>query len=204
MDVLPLVRSQREGELFLAQNWDWLEELHNGMILLDIKPANSDVRFKFLSEAGFVGKIGMNSTGSGFGFCMNAFRSGAFNQNNFPVHVMSRRLLQYATDFDSAIAIIENVGVASTINYMLGDKAKNHADIECSPQGNVLISPHHGYVVHTNHLYGSNRPPKLVDNPAANSMARLARMKKLTGADKQLEVPTRFASLRGGNAILDM
>lgn len=164
------------------------------MVLLHIRPTGSDIDFKFLSEAGIVGKIGMNS--AGFGFCMNAIRSGSFNKNNFPVHVMSRRLLQYATSFDSAIAIMDEYGTASTINYMLGDKSGKHADVECSPYGKVFIFPHEGYVAHTNHLYGAERPAKLVDHPAANSFARLARIQKLTDDDKRLKVPTTFESLR--------
>jgi len=182
------------GKIFLAQNWDWLEELKKGMVLLHIKPIGSDIDFKFLSEAGIVGKIGMNS--AGFGLCMNAIRSGAFNKNNFPVHVMSRRLLQFATSFDSAIAIIEEFGLASATNYMLGDKSGKHADMECSPHGNVFILPHNGYVAHTNHLYGPDRPSKLVDHPAANSLSRLTRMQELTDNDRKLKVPTTFESLR--------
>ena len=187
-------QSVEAGRIFLAQNWDWLEELQKGMVFLHIKPRGSDVDFRFLSEAGIVGKIGMNS--AGFGLCMNALRSGAFNNNNFPVHVMSRRLLQYAISFDSAIAIIEEFGLASTTNYMLGDKSGKHADIECSPYGNVLIPPHNGYVAHTNHLYGADRPPKLVDHPATNSISRLARIQELTDDDMKLKLPTTFKSLR--------
>lgn len=182
------------GKIFLAQNWDWLEELQKGMVFLHIKPTGTSIELKFLSEAGIVGKIGMNS--AGFGLCSNALRSGALNKHNFPVHVMSRRLLQYATNFDSAVAIIEQFGLASTINYIIGDKSGKHADIECSPHGNVFILPHDGYVAHTNHLYGPGQPPNLVDHPAPNSMSRLLRIRELTDHDKKLQVPTTFASLR--------
>ncbi|KUJ13380.1 acyl-coenzyme A:6-aminopenicillanic-acid-acyltransferase [Mollisia scopiformis] len=183
-----------EGAIFLAQNWDWLEELKKGMVFLHIKPAGSDIEFKFLSEAGIVGKFGMNS--AGFGFCMNAIRSGAFDKTKFPVHVMSRRLLQFATSFDSAIAIIDKFRVASTINYMFADKSGKHADIECAPRGNTLINPLNGYVAHTNHLYGHGRPLGLTDHPAANSMSRLARIQELTEIDRNMKMPTTFESLR--------
>ncbi|KAJ5812675.1 acyl-coenzyme A:6-aminopenicillanic-acid-acyltransferase [Penicillium riverlandense] len=182
------------GKIFVAQNWDWLEELQKGMVFLHITPMGSDIEMKFLSEAGLVGKAGMNN--AGFGLCANALRSGAFNQNNFPVHVMSRRLLQYATSFDSALSIIEEFGLASTTNYMLGDKSGKHGDIECSPYGNIIIFPRNGYVAHTNHLYGPNRPPRLIDHPAPNSISRLARIQELTDKDMDLKVPTSFESLR--------
>ncbi|KAH8805458.1 acyl-coenzyme A:6-aminopenicillanic acid acyl-transferase-domain-containing protein [Xylogone sp. PMI_703] len=187
-------QSAEGGKVFLAQNWDWLEELGKGIVLLHIKPAGSDIEFKCLSEAGIVGKIGLNS--AGFGLCMNALRCGAYNKANFPVHAMSRRLLQYATSYDSALAIIEEFGLASTVNYMIGDKSGKYADIECSPRGNVVIPPHNGYVAHTNHLYAPNRPPKLVDHPSANSISRLARIQELTENDNNLKAPVTFESLR--------
>ncbi|KAH8895228.1 AAT-domain-containing protein [Thozetella sp. PMI_491] len=182
------------GEVFLAQNWDWLEELERGMVFLHIQPAGSETTFKFLSEAGIVGKIGMNN--KGFGFCMNAIRSGAFDNTKFPIHVMSRRLLEYATSYDSAVAIIEEFGLASSINYMIADKTGKHASIECSPRGNVFILPQDQFVGHTNHLYGPDRPQKLVDHPAPNSFARLARIQELTAHDREHNLPTSFASLR--------
>ncbi|OAG45203.1 hypothetical protein AYO21_00551 [Fonsecaea monophora] len=183
-----------DGTMFLAQNWDWLEELQNGMVLLHIQPQGSGHEMRFLGEAGIVGKIGMNSVG--FGLCMNAIRSGAFNNANLPVHVMSRRLLQFATSLDDALAILDEFGLASTSNYMFADAEGNHVDVECSPRGNVLISPQHGYVAHTNHLYGPNRPLKLVDHPAANSFSRLDRIRELTLSDAKASTPLSFQSLR--------
>ncbi|CAK7199576.1 hypothetical protein SEUCBS139899_002257 [Sporothrix eucalyptigena] len=199
-----------QQKVFLAQNWDWLEELHNGMVVLDISPAPTDDgktpvdRLLFLGEAGIVGKIGMNS--AGFGLCMNAIRSGALGRTDrhLPVHVISRRLLQFAHSFDDALAILGEYGVASCINLMLGDKSGKHADMECSPYGHTCINANEGgngagFVAHTNHLYGTvagGRPAKLVDHPADNSFARLARMQLLTKEDAQNSVPVSFASLR--------
>ncbi|KAK5053049.1 hypothetical protein LTR84_002023 [Exophiala bonariae] len=184
----------QDGTMFLAQNWDMIPELQKGMIFLHIRPADSDIALRFLGEAGIVGKIGMNS--AGFGFCMNALRSGALNPNNMPVHIMSRRLLQFATSFDTAIAIIEKFGLASSINYLLADRTGIFADIECSPLGTFLIFPQKGYVAHANHFYGPGRPAKLVDHPAADSLKRLARMQELTEHDLQLGTQTSFDSLR--------
>jgi len=138
------------GELFLAQDWDWLEELHKGMILFDIKPQDSYISLKFLGEGGIVGKIGMNS--AGFGLCMNALRSGAFSNLNLPVHIMSRCLLQHATCVDDALTMIEKFDLACTANYMFADSSGKHVNIECSPKGNTVILPHNGFVAHTNHL----------------------------------------------------
>jgi isopenicillin-N N-acyltransferase like protein len=189
-----LSQTGRDGEMFLAQNWDWLEELHEGMILLDLRPKGSGVRLVFLGEGGIVGKIGMNS--AGFGQCMNALRSGSFSGSNFPVHVMSRYLLQHASCVDDALAMIKKFGVASTTNFMFADRSGKHIDIECSPRGNTIIAPSDGFVAHTNHLCGLDRPAGLVDHPAANSFARLSRIQMLTQADVVAGTVTTFESLR--------
>lgn len=186
--------AEQKKKVFVAQNWDWLEELQLGMVMLDIRPQGSDMRLKLLGEAGIVGKFGLNN--AGFGFCMNALRSGAFNSRNLPVHVMARKLLQYATNVDEALAIMTEFGTASTTNFMLADRSGKHLDIECSPKGDTLIWPQKGYVAHTNHLYGSSRPVGLVDHPAENSFSRLARMQKLTEMGIEAEEPLTYASIR--------
>lgn len=204
--------SQSNGltsSVFLAQNWDWLEELHQGIVFLHIVPLTSSANptkpkeMKFLSEAGIVGKIGVNS--SGLGLCMNALRSGSLKKENFPVHIMSRRLLEYATTFDSAFEIIETFGLASTTNYMIADKSGKYGDVECSPLGNVVIPPTKPwaeakgagpYVAHTNHLYASDRPKKLKGHPSQNSFDRLSRMRELTEADAQSGKGPTFESIR--------
>ncbi|KAI1617331.1 acyl-coenzyme A:6-aminopenicillanic acid acyl-transferase-domain-containing protein [Exophiala viscosa] len=182
------------GKMFLAQNWDMIPELQEGMVLLHIKPQGSEIALRFLGEAGIVGKIGMNS--AGFGLCMNALRSAALNPSNMPVHVMSRRLLQYATSYDAAVAIIREFGLASSINYVLADKSGKFADIECSPVGTFLIRPENGFVAHSNHFYGLGRPSTLKDHPAADSLTRLARIRELSEDDIRHQVDTTFKTLR--------
>lgn len=182
------------GKMFLAQNWDMIPELMKGMVLLHVQPQGSDIAFRFLGEAGIVGKIGMNS--AGFGLLMNALRSGSVNTDNMPVHIMSRRLLQYARSYDDAVAIIEEFGLAASINYVLADRTGKFADIECSPVGRFLIKPENGYVAHANHFYGPGRPSTLKDHPAKDSFLRLARAQELTNIEKGQHAETTFESLR--------
>lgn len=181
-------------EVWLAQNWDWMEELQHGMVILDIRPRGRDVRLKFLGEGGIVGKIGMNS--HRFGLCMNALRSGSFDNGNLPVHVMSRRLLEYATCVDDALAIVEKFGLASTTNYVFADSSGKNLDVECSPKGNMLILADDGFVAHTNHLYSQKLPRGLADHPASNSFDRLERIRELTKLDQQQGNPTTFGTIR--------
>lgn len=194
-----LAQTGAGGETYLAQNWDWLEQLRDGMVVLHIVPPVGDgYEAKFLSEAGIVGKIGMNA--AGVGLCLNALRSGALNTSCLPIHCMSRRILQHTASADEALKLIEQLGVASTGNYVIADKTGNFFDIEFSPHGNVIMKAAkgatYGYVAHTNHLCGPDRPVKLKDHPSANSFSRLERIKVLTDADVQNNVAPSFESIR--------
>lgn len=185
--------SQRgsSGNIFLAQNWDWLETL---LIVLHIRPNNSPLEMKFMSEAGLVGKIGLNS--AGVGTLLNGILAGALCKDKFPIHVMLRRILQFASTLDEAVATINKYGIASTANIVIADKQGNAGSIECSPHGNAVIpmqTHEFPFVGHTNHLYSPDRPAAAKDHPEDNSFTRLARLEELTRLD---EMPPSFDSIR--------
>ncbi|GAM84289.1 hypothetical protein ANO11243_022830 [Dothideomycetidae sp. 11243] len=52
------------GESFLAQNWDWETPQRENLVLLDVRKKGCP-RIKMVTEAGIVGKIGLNECGVG-------------------------------------------------------------------------------------------------------------------------------------------
>jgi len=52
----------------IAQNWDWMPRIQRNCVLFDLQQS-AKPRVLIFSEAGFVGKIGMKSTG--LGLCCN-------------------------------------------------------------------------------------------------------------------------------------
>ncbi|EPE34770.1 N-terminal nucleophile aminohydrolases (Ntn hydrolases) [Glarea lozoyensis ATCC 20868] len=194
-----LAQAGPEGKIFLAQNWDWIEQLRDGMVILHIQPPTGQgYETKILSEAGIVGKVGMNR--AGVGLCLNALRSGALDISGLPIHCMSRRILQYAGSVDEALSMIAEFSIASTGNYVVADRTGDFLDIEYSPHGNVIMrasaEANYGYVAHTNHLCGPDRPAQLKDHPAANSFSRLKRFRELTDADNRDNREPSFQSIR--------
>ncbi|OKL62190.1 hypothetical protein UA08_02329 [Talaromyces atroroseus] len=191
-------RSQDGPTLVLAQNWDWIEELQNGMVILDIITPDGKTRLQFLNEAGLVGKIGLNS--HGVGICMNAIRCGALATNRLPTHIMARRVLQYAKTFDEAVKMLDEFGGACTFNLVVADVQGKFGSVEISPNGVSIISPPEDndtskvpgkgplFVAHTNHIITPptdfSRGP-IYDRPAPNSFTRLERMSELTWIDLQ-------------------
>ncbi len=183
-----------EGRIFLAQNWDWLVV---NLVVLHIIPNDSPLQMQFMSEAGLVGKIGLNS--AGVGTLLNGILAGAKSKDKFPIHILLRRILQFASTFDEAHAIMEEYGLASTCNIVVADAKGNAGSVECSPHGNAVI-PLHGetfpFVGHTNHLYSEHRPVAAKDHPEDNSFARLARLEELTRQDNEKGVPPSFDAIR--------
>ena len=191
------------SKAILAQNWDWIEGLENGMIVVDIT-TDEGTRMQFLNEAGLVGKIGLNS--HGFGLCNNAIKCGTMTTDRLPTHVMSRRLLQYARSVDEAVNMLERYSGACATNYVLADAKGNILDVEVSPMGISRISPlpevsenpnpqagqRPMFVAHTNHIVS---PPEsfphgpIYDRPSDNSFSRLARISELTMDDIKNGVP---------------
>jgi isopenicillin-N N-acyltransferase-like protein len=186
-----------QGEMYLCQNWDWLEELHRGIVFLHIFPEEgSGHAVKMISEAGIVGKIGSNS--AGLGVCMNAIRSGAFNRGGFPVHILNRWLLQHCRSVSEATSAIDRFGTGCTANYLLADREGQFVDIESSPYGNASIEATEArrVVAHTNHLCAPGKPAKLKDHPAENSFRRLDRIYELTEQHRAEGVVPCFEILR--------
>ena len=100
---------------FLAQNWDWEEEQRENLIHLNIsrqgKPAIS-----MITEAGIIGKIGLNS--SGVGVCLNAIKAHGIDIKRLPCHLALRTCLE-CISMGEAVAALEKAGVASSCHILV-------------------------------------------------------------------------------------
>ena len=65
----------------MAQNWDWMEEQSPNLLLLTIIQPDKPT-IKMVTEAGIIGKIGLNS--AGVGVCLNAIRIPGLDKNRIP------------------------------------------------------------------------------------------------------------------------
>lgn len=166
------------SEVFVAQNWDWVEEAGLATVLFDIHKTGKP-RIRMMGEAGIVGKFGFNDCG--VAVCMNAIRSGTVSKTQLPIHVAMRRVLE-SKSFDEAYEMLAKKGIASCANLMIGDKGGKIATIECTPKGLAPIFPEAGSssTWHTNHLWSPNVPAGVKDHPSKNSFSRLDRIRELS------------------------
>ena len=145
--------ASRQGDTWLAQNWDWMGRQREALVLLHSRN-ESGQRFTTLTEGGMLAKIGMNT--QGFALGLNILRSlGDGLRPGVPVHVLLRHLLGCAS-LDAARAelarIGQTLGFGAASNVPCADAHGHVACFEVAPAGWGEVQPTRGVVVHTNHF----------------------------------------------------
>lgn len=98
-----------EGEVWTSQNWDWMSNQRECLVHLFIEPEGKP-KCHVLTEAGLVGKIGINECGVTNN--VNAIKATNLNVADLPIHVMLRVVLEQRSMVD-ALAKVRELGVAS-------------------------------------------------------------------------------------------
>lgn len=139
----------RGGETWLAQNWDWKVSQRRAYVLLRIRQSGKPDLFLF-TEAGIVGKLGLNS--AGLGVCLNALGSDQRVEGpTVPLHIVLRGILNSATLSDA----IENVGrvhTACCANFLTASGEGQAISIEAGPGDFDVLYAEEGWIAHTNHF----------------------------------------------------
>ncbi|KAI5477520.1 acyl-coenzyme A:6-aminopenicillanic acid acyl-transferase-domain-containing protein [Pseudohyphozyma bogoriensis] len=139
-----------EGKQWLTQNWDWRHSVLDGLIVLDIASHGKRPAMKFVTEAGIIGKIGMNE--HGVGLTLNAIKTTSLDLSLLPLHLFMRTMLEQPSLASCRSVISSLPGIASAGHVLLVDPT-GAVGVESSPVGFAFLEPDaHGNVFHTNHL----------------------------------------------------
>lgn len=123
-----------------------LEQKEN-IILMTVRQPGHPI-IKTVTEAGMLGKVGLNE--HGVGVCFNAIRARGVATMHLPVHLGLRTVLE-SESADAAVRKLEEAGLAASGHFLIADADKavafefTHGTIE-------KIQPVDGRVYHTNHL----------------------------------------------------
>ena len=131
-----------------------------------------------MTEAGIIGKIGMNSAGVGVG--LNALSANGVDFGRLPCHLALRTVLNSDTR-QEAVRKLESIGVASACHIFVGD-VTGGVGLECSAIDiQKLEMDDRGIVTHTNHFLASHGE---VTDPkrSQNSLFRLGRIRELVNS----------------------
>jgi len=176
-DGCTAISSTSGNRTLIAQNWDWQSEQAENLIRLKIRP-NLKPDIDMITEAGIIGKIGLNSFG--VGVCLNAIRAKGVDYSKLPVHLALRACLDSKSK-EEAVEKLTKGGVASSCHILLADPTGG-VGLECSHCDIVqLPMSDRGIITHTNHFVeqhpGVEERINLPDSPM-----RLARINHLLSA----------------------
>ena len=145
-----------------VQTWDWHEELREGWLVWTIEHADGR-RVETLTEAGIVGKIGVNA--SGVGVLLNILgHRGDHSPVGVPVHALCRRVLDEADGAVAALTMAAGATMsASSALTVVADDADGGVacTVELSPAGPGFVMPDaRGVLIHTNHFLADPGPAR--------------------------------------------
>ncbi|CEI66347.1 hypothetical protein FVEN_g4268 [Fusarium venenatum] len=167
---------QRNGQVLLAQNWDWQPKQAPNLLICHISQPGTDIpNISMVTEAGVIGKIGINS--AGVGTTLNAIRARGVDDTKLPIHLALRSALESKSAREAANKLYE-MGTAGSGHILVSDPSEA-IGLECTSIGIKEINLDSiGTLVHTNHLLlehpGVDEPGWLPD-----SQVRFARMSEL-------------------------
>lgn len=153
-----------------------MEEQKPNIVVLKINQ-ESFPTIKMVTEAGILGKIGLNS--AGVGVCLNAIRTKGLDVSRMPVHLGLRTVLE-CTSAKEAVEKLEAAGMAASAHMLIGDSSGEAIGLEFTKTTFAKLRKNQlGVIVHSNHLLvdheGLKEPVWIKDSPV-----RFERMTALT------------------------
>lgn len=147
-----------DGACVLAQNWDFHPDLAASRVLWTVH--EPDRWLCTLTEAGILGKIGLN--GDGLGVAVNFLACDADGGlGAIPVHVLARQILARAGDLSEALRLIAASAPSASVCLTLGLAQGGEAAIvgvEIAPDETAHVWPgDDGIYVHANHFLNRRR-----------------------------------------------
>lgn len=175
--IAALPEVTKNGDMLLAQNWDWYKEVINCQVILKIGQREGKPALVTFTEAGQLAKIGMNA--AGIGLVVNNLTSDQ-PRTGVPWTFLTRRILE-SSHLAQALGYVLNTARAHSINFLIGYADGEAVNLETSPVEEHVLWPENGVCVHTNHYLkpGNNfRDLKPLRDPYPSTYLRCRRAQK--------------------------
>lgn len=128
------------------------------MVQLQITQTNGKPRIHLLTEAGIIGKLGLNS--HGVATTLNALSTNAAPQG-VPLHLVLRAMLD-SNSLNAAMIEAVRSPIGCCANIMTGSPSGEVVDLEIENEDFDVLYPQDGILLHTNHFLSPRlpRPPR--------------------------------------------
>jgi isopenicillin-N N-acyltransferase-like protein len=150
-----------DGPPVAVQTWDWYDAMAADWFVWTIPHPDGHV-VRTVTEYGVLGKIGISSHGVGVLFNLLRHSDDALAEEKglgFPVHLLSRQVLDTAHDLDDALAQVAAVSTSASTSLTVVDASGRAASIELFPGGPGVVHPSDGLLVRTNHFVSDEGAP---------------------------------------------
>jgi isopenicillin-N N-acyltransferase-like protein len=154
-------------EGLIGQTWDWAEKLEEKFFLMEISFPDGH-KILQVSEAGIIGKIGMNNRG--LGVTLNFLYDPHVNFSTVPIHILLRQVLE-CRSLDEAQSAAQRSGTGKASNLIVAKSGKA-VDIEYAGDLMKIHKISDQYYVHTNHCLHAKAPDNLEKEVLLNSTTR--------------------------------
>lgn len=146
------------------------------MICLKIQKEDG-LNIQMITEAGIIGKIGLNS--KGVGCTLNALKAKGVSFTSLPCHLALRTVMESSSRQD-AVSTLEASGVASSCHILVAD-ATGGTGLECTSEDIVRLEMNSdGIVTHTNHMVVKHKESVVeAEDWLADTRFRLERIDEL-------------------------
>ena len=141
---------------------------------------------KMVTEAGIIGKIGLNA--AGVGVCLNAIKIKGMDPTKLPCHLGLRMVLESSSRAD-AVAKLQRFGIASACHMLVADSTGGEGLEWSSVEVQKCAQNDAGQVFHSNHYLCQHPKTGQDTNWLPDSTFRVQRIEELAGEVKG--TPTR-------------
>ncbi|GGC76379.1 acyl-CoA--6-aminopenicillanic acid acyl-transferase [Thalassobacillus devorans] len=168
---------------WLAQNWDWKGEQTDSIVQLDIEQ-EALPSIQMITEAGIIGKIGMNN--SGIGVCLNALVTDTWKPK-VPIHLGLRSILESAS-LEEAYSKVANDQMASAAHFLIASRSEEMVSMEVSPVHTAERHVKGGTLTHTNHICSENMKKEVKEDALPDSFSRFSSVNNLVAQIKEKDI----------------
>lgn len=177
------------GNSWLAQNWDWNVAQKRNLVFLSVEQPGKP-RIKMITEAGIIGKIGLND--AGVGVCLNAIRAKGMDMEKLPCHLGLRMVLE-SRSREEAVQNLEAAGGIASSCHMLVADAEGGIGLEWSSTDCKKVEMNaEKQVFHANHFMLNHGEGVEDTKWLKDSEFRVGRIEKLV---KEMEGEPTYDSL---------
>lgn len=137
-----------------VQTWDWYDAMADNWLHWTIPHPDGRV-VQTVTEFGVLAKIGVNSDGVGVLLNMLHHANDAGAGLGYPVHLLSRMILDTARNLDDAVLAASTATPSASTSLTLVEGRRDGGrtvSVELFPGGPGLVEPDGGVLVRTNHF----------------------------------------------------